>query len=191
MRSVVRVEDPAVLPVPVEDALAHCRVMDGEDGGLMEFYLRAAVEHMDGPRGILGRCLMRQTWLATYDVWCAELRLPVPDVTAVEVRYFDSAGSEITLGADAYDIVNRPGASTLRFRSTFASPVLGPEVGGITVRATAGAETPEGVPAGLRAAILIHVAHLYENREAVSVGGAASVVPMAYDALVTPWRVML
>lgn len=42
-------------------------------------------------------------------------------------------------------------------------------------------------PASLKAAILLHLGHLYETREAVT-EGRARVVPMGYDALTAPFR---
>ncbi len=52
---------------------------------------------------------------------------------------------------------------------------------------TAGYGTPADVPAPLRAAILLHVAELYENRERAMVG--VSYTPTgAYEALINPYR---
>lgn len=43
------------------------------------------------------------------------------------------------------------------------------------------------VPASLKAAILLHVGHLYEAREAVT-EARVRILPMGYDALTAPFR---
>jgi hypothetical protein len=44
------------------------------------------------------------------------------------------------------------------------------------------------VPAAIKAAMKLAIGHWYENRESVVVGVTAMTLPMAFDALIGPYR---
>ena len=56
--------------------------------------------------------------------------------------------------------------------------------------ATLPAEDPNGLvmPASVKAAILLTLGHLYENREAVNVGNIVTEMPMGAERLLWPYR---
>lgn len=58
----------------------------------------------------------------------------------------------------------------------------------VSVTYVAGYGNADAVPAPIKAAILLIVGHLYENREASTVGVSAELLPMAVDALLAPYR---
>ena len=62
---------PTVPCVSTADAKAHLRVDDGEEDALIEAAVAAAVQHLDGYGGILGRALMQQDWRQTLPLWPA------------------------------------------------------------------------------------------------------------------------
>ena len=55
----------------------------------------------------------------------------------------------------------------------------------------AGYASNDAVPASLRHAALLLIGHWYENREAVNVGNIVQDVPLAYDALISAYRVLM
>lgn len=144
----IRTVPPAETPVSLADAKVHLRVDHGDDDTYIGAIVAAATEHLDGWNGILGRCLVTQTWTLDRDEAC-DFVAPFPNTTLV---------SEATTD----------GVTTATF--------------------TAGYGDAADVPAGIKAAILLHVGTLYEYRETM----AERVSPtMAYEALISPHRVRM
>jgi len=116
--------------------------------------------------------------------------IPLPPCRAVSlVSYLNGAGTVQVVDPDNYIVsgLNGDGAAQVRptpgcywprTRSGVAEP--------ITVEFEAGYTT---LPPTLRQAILLHVAHLYERREAVTVGtGYIETTPLGYDELIRGHR---
>lgn len=153
------VTPPASLPVTLADVKAHCRVDHDDEDAMLTAYLAAAVAHLDGWRGVLGRAIMPQTWAVTVDA-AGDYILPMPDVTEATI---DGAALTIT--------------------ATALGPQITSEAAG-TVQFTCGLPD-EQMPAA-KAAILLLVGHWYANREAVS--AQLVEVPMAADMLIGALR---
>jgi uncharacterized phiE125 gp8 family phage protein len=188
MHAPVRTVAPAVLPVALSDVRAQVSLTEGDHDLLLQGFLDAAVSHLDGPTGVLGRCMIAQTWRQDFDAWAGELRLPVPDITSATVVYIDPDGELQTVDAALYDVVNRIEGASIRFRQAFAQPTVGPEVAGVRITFTAGfGASAVSVPAAIRVAIMTHAAHLFLNREAVAAGQMVE-VPMSHASLIAPWR---
>jgi uncharacterized phiE125 gp8 family phage protein len=167
---------------------AQVRVLHDFEDDLMQIYLDAAIRHLDGPTGILGRCLVTQTWRQDQDGWHAEYRLPVPDITEAVVTYTDPEGVTQSVAPSAYTVENRPEAAFLRFLPGFERPALSDRAGPVQIAVTAGFGAPDAVPRPIVAAILILAAHWHAHRLPVVAGQALAEVPMSFDALIAPWR---
>jgi hypothetical protein len=160
----VLVTAPAGVPVTVAEAKEHLRVDHSADDTLISGLISAAVGHLDGWSGVLGRCIMSQVWRVSVEA--GEVVLPMPDVTAASAGY-EAGATALTVTASA----------------------LGPVV---TVTEDCDVTFTCAMPAGLRAAVrvavLLLVGHWYANREAV--GQGLSELPLSVDALVSPirWR---
>lgn len=190
------VTPPAEMPVSLEQAKAHLRVDHDEDDELIETAIAAAVGHLDGYGGILGRALMPQEWCEFASFWPAsraiELRLaPVLDI--VEIRSRDSDGTETVLDESAYRLL-APASSrpVLLFGVDVALPSLTSAPDALSVTYRAGYEDAEGnpaVPPQLISAIKLMVGDLYRYPETVA-QGAVSAVPMSttVDRLISPFR---
>ena len=77
-----RVTPPAGPVVTVADLKADLGIVGTHDDMRLAALEAAAVAHLDGWRGILGRCIMPQSWRIEYG--CAgRHRLPFGDVTEV------------------------------------------------------------------------------------------------------------
>jgi len=61
----VRVTAPADRPVTLAEVKNHCRIDHSDDDTLVQSYIDAAVAHVEGWSGVLGRCLVTQTWRQT------------------------------------------------------------------------------------------------------------------------------
>jgi uncharacterized phiE125 gp8 family phage protein len=60
---------------------------------------------------------------------------------------------------------------------------------GIEINLTAGfGATAAAVPAPIRQALLMLVAHWYEHRDPIEIGAEATVIPTGVSELMQPWR---
>lgn len=184
MRTVVVVQPQPV--VTWAEADAHLR-LDGDDlqQAYVESLIAAAMAHVDGPNGILGRSVGAQTLeLRTCGFPRSSLILPYGPVGTIEsVKYLDLAGVEQTLDEGLFELTG----DVLRLAHGQAWPSPRGDAECVRIRYTAGWETAD-VPAPIKAAILLLVGHWFANREGVTTGQAAIETPMAVDRLLAPYR---
>jgi uncharacterized phiE125 gp8 family phage protein len=183
---------PAVEPVSLSDAQEHLRAgIGGTDATLIETYLQAAREAVERNTG---RALLPQTW---------ELRLPgfpdgaitlpiAPLLSVTSVRYTAPDGADTLLDTAAYQIEAPFGPAAQPAKLWPAASGVWPATlpydrAAVRVRFQAGYANAGAVPAALRAAILLVLGELYENREA-SAAKPLSDVP-AVRRLLDPYRV--
>lgn len=169
---------PSVTPVSLTEIKAHCRVDGSDDDTTLQIYLDAAVAHLDGAEGILGRCLVTQTWDYNLDAFDGDIVVPLPDLQSVtSVTYVDSAGATQTVSAADYTVAGQ------RIVPDTSWPVAGDVPNAVTVRFVAGYGLAAAVPAAIKAAILLYVGDLYANRE-----GSGEFGNMAARALLMPYK---
>lgn len=187
MHAPVRLAAPAALPVSVAQARAQLRVDFDEDDTLIEGLIGAATDALDGYTGILGRALVTQTWRQDFDRFTGCMRLPLAPVASIsEIVYFDAENAEQTLSTDVYELLSDARGPYVALQADQAWPASYARAGAVRVSYVAG-EAVEDLKPALRAAIMLHVAHLYENRAAGS-ATPISVLPLAYYALIAPYR---
>lgn len=186
MHRPVLVTPPELLPVTLEEAKAHLRVEFDDDDNLIKTLIAAATNHLDGWTGILGRCLVQQEWRQDYDAVAACLPLPLGPV--LETMKVTVAG-EIIDPQNYALVTDAGGRSLIKLGGALSS-------GAVTVTYRAGYPTLSGdgedksmVPAALKVAILLLIAHWYQNRETVVTGTIATALPFAAEALLKPFYV--
>ena len=188
-----RTSAPAATPVSLAEAKAHLRVEHSEDDTLITAMITAATERLDGWSGILGRCLVMQTWVCEFDGFpCSDrLRLPLaPLGNITSVTFRDSDNVERTLSADTYYPVSDNLGPAVNLVSALSWPSTYDRADAVTVTASFGYGAASAVPAPIKAAILLMVGDLYRNRESGVVGPVAVEVKMSatVDALLAPYR---
>jgi uncharacterized phiE125 gp8 family phage protein len=177
---------PAQEPVSLAEAKAHLRVDIDEEDVLIAGLVTAARIHLETR---LGRILLTQGW----ELWLdrAQLRpvlpLPLAPVQAVgEVAAYDDAGASSVLEPDAYTL--DPVSQPARLIFTAGLPATR-RLAALRIALTAGyGSSPVDVPQPLRQALLLLVAHWYEQREPVLAGQGAAELPLMVSALVAPYR---
>lgn len=167
---------PTVPVVQIASLVAQLRVTDDSERALVEDYERAAVAHLDGWGGVLGRAIRPQVWRQEFAGW-GSLRLAMPDVSAVTVTAKDSDGNAVTptkaeLRADCggpYVIADGPAAERVFVEFTCGLPAVRLPVAQQIVR--------------------LIVAHWFQNREAVAEGNMVE-IPLGASALIDAirWR---
>lgn len=173
--------------ISLEEAKTHLNVTSAADDALIARLIGTAVAKLDGPKGLLGRSLAPAQYRMTLDAFTPVIEVPLPPVRSVDaVTYVDATGAIITIAPAAYRVSglddDTPAAIDLPAASRWPPTPRAPEA--VQILFTAGYGT---LPIPLASAILMHVAHLYENREASLVGVSAQVLPMGYDDLVEPY----
>lgn len=193
MYAPVLVTPPATPPVSLQEVKQHLRLVSGaetytaEDGPL-QIYLDAAVALLDGWSGILGRCLVTQSWRQDFDALAKTMRLPLfaAGITSIKVR--NSSGQLSTVSSDDYSLKADYLGSYVRLADDYNYPTDLAESQAILIEFTAGYGVAAAVPANIKAAILLLVGHWYANREQVVTGISAASLPFAVEALIEPFR---
>lgn len=185
MLAPVLVTPPTDLPITLEEAKLHLRVSHDEEDGLIENLIRAATQHVDGWTGILGRAVTPQTWRQDFDGWrCLRLLLnPVREIESV--TYHDSDGDQQTLDPSAYALRADGGGAYVDLAPGQSWPAVASRVDAISVTYEAGYDE---APEPIRQAMLLLMGHWYDNRQGVVTGTIATEVPLAVDALLSPYR---
>lgn len=175
----------AAAPVELASAKHHCRVDHDDDDAMIQSFIDAATEHLDGPSGVYGRAIMPQTWLLETAGWSDSIVLPIEPVRSVVVTYKDAAGVEQTLDAANYQLSAWPRRATeFSFAADAVKPALSNDTYPVSFTIEAGYADAASVPAPLKTAILMLVAHWYQTREAVIVGTISGTTPLGFDALI-------
>lgn len=186
---------PTMAPITLEEAREQCRVValgspaESPLDNQLNRYIAAAVAHIDGAFGYLGRALVSQTWELKLDSFPAEIELPLPPFQTVDLlTYIDTDGNLVTLSANSpliYQVL------TDERRRARIVPVYGEEwpsarvePGSVTVRFTCGwrhDESPqEVVPESIRNALLLMVEDFFDGKESRK---------SAWQALLAPYRI--
>ena len=181
---------PALEPVTLADAKAHLRLDTDDDNQLLTAAIVAARVHVEA---LTRRLLIEQSWRVYLDQWPRKriVRLtPAPLISVDVVTVYDAEGDPTVVSEDDYEVdtVAVPGRLVL---SGTAPVVVGKAVNGIEIDVTAGyGPSSVDVPAPLRQAIMMLVAHWYEHRGAVGHDMAGAIPPLGFDALIAPYRIL-
>jgi len=189
MHRPVLVTAPAVLPVSVVDVKKALRIDSNDDDSTIETLIQAAVDHYEGWTGILGICLVEQTWRQSFDRFEHSICLPLgPVIQAVSVSWRNAAGQISTVPAASYGLeTSAGGQSHIRFRNAFSRPSDIYERAAVSVEYKAGwpvVDEKPTVPKDICTAIIARVQIGYEQ-SATDAGSALSIIE---DALISKWR---
>lgn len=118
-------------------------------------------------------------------------KLPFSPVQSVEsVKYIDNLGATQTVPPAEYELAGTQRAPVVRNAYGYYWPKSDVRQRDDSVRITfvAGYGGDQPLPAPIAQAILMTIGHLYENRESVIAGTAASEVPLGATYLLDPYR---
>lgn len=188
---------PDSYPVTLAEAKAHLRVDSSDDNSLISVLIKAAVDNIEGPKGFLGRALINQTWdygldifpCVTYNAGVIKnyIEIPLPPLISITgIYYKDSGGVDQTLEESSYtvDTASEPGRVYRPNGVAWPSVYTGGNA--VRIRFKAG-YSDDVIPFSIKAAILIKIADLYENRESM-VDGSYSELPWSAQQLLKPHR---
>lgn len=208
MLAPVRTVAPSITPVSLADVKAHLRVDHTDDDAMIGALLAAATAHFDGWTGILGRCLVEQTWRQDFDAFARSLCLPLgPVISITSVTWRSAAGQVSTVASADYDLrTDAGGRAVIRFDDAYSFPSDLHESRALAVTYKSGYATIPEVPAvpgdgeedpgtpavparstvpePVKLAIILHVKLNYDPLEPA----VRESYQRAIDALVAPFR---
>jgi uncharacterized phiE125 gp8 family phage protein len=179
---------PAVEPVSLAEAKAHLRLETAADDGYIVVLITTARLQIEAA---LGLALVNQTWSYSLDAWPAigPLRLPLsPVAQLISVRSYDALDalsdhplSDFQLDGKARSprLLHKVPQPATALRAMNALEIV--FVAGFGPAATA-------VPAAIRHALLLLLAHWYEHRDPSEAEVRDAKIPDAVSVLLAPWR---
>jgi uncharacterized phiE125 gp8 family phage protein len=191
----------AIEPVTLAEAKRQLRITFADDDVLIANLIVAARQRCETEQD---RCYLTTGWnlvietfpmvLNDQQMWMRNQNVIVidkgPVTTIGNITYVDAAGTTQTLtsGTDFLVRTGDPGAAA-PYPVTRMWPYTRSQLDAVTVPFTAGyGTTAASVPASIKAAILILMANLYENREAVVIGTISSSLPYGLQYLLDAER---
>jgi uncharacterized phiE125 gp8 family phage protein len=208
----VQTAAPAVEPLALADAKAFLRIDTGDEDALIQSLILTSRLHVEVALGLAlitqtWSCFFDR-WPVAHGCYGAPLQpagvaatfsdprawplsksdafvLPIGPVQSVDaVRIYADDGTFVPLDVAGFtlDLASRPPRVVRRLNTASVHP--GRRLNGIEIAITAGfGPDPIDVPAPIRQALLLLVAHWYENRDPANVGTPEARVPSAVSAL--------
>jgi uncharacterized phiE125 gp8 family phage protein len=176
---------PAEEPVTLAEAKAHLKVDGSDDDALIAALIAAARARAEWHSG---RAFVAQAWTYWLDAWprFGPVEIPLPPligVTKVATYARDDSSSVLDAATYHVDCASAPGR--LALKNALSPPVVTlREIAGVEICFTAGYGDAAAVPQGVKQAILVTVADLYENR-----GDDDALVGARAQALLAPYRI--
>ena len=206
----VQTSAPSVEPITLDEAKAHLRIDTPDEDALIQSLILTSRLHVEVA---LGLTLLTQTWSCFFDRWptlrnargagtpqvdtvtpypltqahgaldAITLPLsPVKSVDAIRVYAEDGTFLNLPLAGFSFDLVSRH-PRIMRKQGTL-TPEPGRRLNGIEVAITCGFGAQHSdVPAPIRQALLLLVAHWYEHRDPGEIGTVEARVPAAVSNL--------
>jgi uncharacterized phiE125 gp8 family phage protein len=179
--------------VTLAEAKAQVHVDHEDHDAYIQSLIDTTTAHLDGYSGILGRCLVTQTWRVALARWPRDrcIRLPFPNAAPTGLVYADADGVDQTLDAALWSGYTDALGGFVQLKKAFTAPAVDADrLDAIRVTFTAGYGAAADVPAAIKHAMKLMIGHFYENREEVAVGQSLFVaqIPVGADRLLAPYR---
>jgi|OM-RGC.v1.016729558 phage conserved hypothetical protein, phiE125 gp8 family len=188
---------PSAEPLTVGDVATklHIRVDTSDDDALIESYIAAAREYIEGQTHL--RLMTQTVRLNLRDFWpvgACGIVLPVGPIQAVSaVRYMDAGGLWQTLSADSYELMQSKRPAQLRPAYGLTWPAVRTGQDAVQIDLVVGfGDAQHHVPPGLLQAMRLIVAHWYgpAGRESAT-AKSMSEIPFGVAAMIGPHRLWI
>lgn len=186
----------ASFPVTLEEAKAHLRLESSEEDSLVSILIQAAT---DWAEVFCNKKFITQTWTIKSDN-IADLIIPgpIPSIalpfgpiqSVSQFGYTDEDGAAQTLTENSDFLVYADGVPPRLIPTPGKSwpDTATEEFETVQIEIIAGFGAASAVPAGIKQAILIMLAHYFEHRQEFLVGANLTKIPIAAEWLLWPHR---
>lgn len=195
--SVIQTTQPAYTPVTLAEARNHSRLITSgsppthEDDALLTSYIEAATAAAEN---FTQRVFAQRDFDLKTDAFKTRLCLPIHPIVSVNaIKYLDADDVEQTLASSEFLVDTHVIPAVIEIEDP---PTTLVERNAVTIQVTAGytsgSSPPSAdlIPRSIKQAILMATGHFYEHRESVVVGTTTGPIPMAFDNLLWPHRVI-
>jgi uncharacterized phiE125 gp8 family phage protein len=178
----------AVEPISVAEAKAHLRIDASDEDSLLTSLITAARMFVERT---LSLALITESWSLYLDGWprSGTIVLPIQPVQAVTaVKVYDPDDSPTTVNSETYsiDVLSEPARRCRQAPCSYRPHGCS---NAFEVAFTAGfGDEATDVPAPVRHALKLLVAHWFEHREPVVLGEFPQEVPATVAGLLLPYR---
>jgi uncharacterized phiE125 gp8 family phage protein len=196
MNRVKVITGPSSEPVTLAEAKLHLREDGDDQDSVINTFIGAATAHCEA---FLGRALISRTLDYFIDAFPSDnkpAKLPLPPLISVTgVFYTDADGVEQEFTDFETDTAHEPGRIYLAPSVSWPTPR--DSEASVRIRYRAGYvdtdPSPDtgSVPDDIKAAILLTIGTLYENRETIVIGQSAILLPWSAEQLLRRHRVEL
>ncbi len=182
---------PAAAVVTVEEAKAHLRVDEAADDSYITALVAKATQAAER---YCDRAFITQDWVLALDAFpsCTKLiKVPLPPLVSVtQLSYVDADGADQVLASADYQVSKRSPAVIAPAPGKSWPATQAGRLDAVAIEFKAGyGDAADAVPKPIHHAILLLVAHWYENREPVNIGNIVNALPFTVDSLLAPCRV--
>lgn len=186
---ITQITDPLVEPVTLTEAKTLLRIEAADEDALLASLIATARITIENSTG---RALLTRELEAVLDRWPngRRITLPMPPLQTVQSVTLPSPdGDQTVWDQNLYQVEATGPAPYLALKPGVAWPSAPHANASIRIRYVAGyGNAATDVPPPLAHAVLLLVAHWYENRVPVVINGAASRIPGTVDALIANYR---
>lgn len=181
---------PSVEPLTLDEAIAHLRVEDVEEGPLIESLIQAARQKLEREGNTR---FITQTLVWTLDRFPRSsskwLQLPDPPLQSIgSIGYIDTNGDAQTWSSSEYTVDASSTPGRVRPAYGYDWPNTLPELNAVTITFDAGyGDDGDNVPTPVLQAMRLLLGHYWLNREAVVAGTIATEIPLAVADLFGPY----
>jgi uncharacterized phiE125 gp8 family phage protein len=196
--SILVTAEPAEEPITTAEAKSQARIDIADDDTLVASFIVAARLEAES---WLGRRLVTQTIDTFFDCWPhvayytgtrQAIHLPGgPAQSITHIKYYDADGTLTTWDAASYYTDLNGLSPRIALASGYSYPTLQTNrPAAIQVRSVVGYGAASAVPAGIKTAIAMRVADLYEHREARLDANMNAADNPTWVAIMSPYRII-
>lgn len=176
---------PTEGPVSLQTAKDHLRVSDTEEDILILSLISSATKAVEADTG---KALVSQTWDYKIAQPSGRVCLPMSPVSSVSsLTYFDTDDVSQTLTVSDFYLQSDQDRAWIEPKQDITWPTMRDRADALTITFVAGFGAATAVPADFKQAILLLVAHWFENR--VAADKRMHSLPLAYEHLTFQQRV--
>jgi len=172
------------MAISLAEAKAQCVLEHNDDDALLEALIKSAQDYAEQ---YIGFAITAQTHIYASDCFPVALAIQSPNITSVVITYDDKDNVAQILDPSQYWLDDIVYPASITARDTWPETYDKPNA--VRVDVTSGEANPANVPAAIKQAMLLLIAHGYANREAEVIGTITTNVKLGVEQFLDAYRV--